>query len=170
MRKFDKPKLPFLMVMILSADREKIGKRVLSGVIWNVYLYILTSTEPVGVRDVWRGLNLSSPSLAQYHVNNLLEMGLITQTPEGKYIADEKAKIDVLRTFVLLRGHLISRMTFYGTFLLGLVLVYLSVWPFTWDLRDIIVLIVCIFSVTVFFFEAYSQHRSLRSLQHLRAR
>ena len=66
------------------------GKRYLSGVIWDVYLYVLTSNEPIGVRDVWRGLRLSSPSLAQYHINHLLDMHLIAQTDEGRYVAEEK--------------------------------------------------------------------------------
>jgi len=149
--------------------KDRIGK-YLSGVIWEVYLYILTSNEPVGVRDVWRGLSLSSPSLAQYHINNLMEAKLITQTEDGKYTAEEKAKINVLRSFVLLRGRLISRMTFYGAFILGLFMVYLIVWPFQWDLRDLIVLIVSIASATAFFYEAYSQHKGLKTDAHLRIR
>jgi len=153
----------------MKPEREKTVKRVLSGVIWEVYLYILTSNEPVGVRDVWRGLKLSSPSLAQYHINHLLDMGLVAQTVDNKYVAEEKARIDVLRSFVLLRGRLISRMTFYGAFTLGLFLVYLYVWPFRWwDLRDVVLLVVCMFSAIAFFFEAYSQHKGLRALQRLR--
>ncbi len=157
------------MVLLEDETRGKIGK-YLSGVVWEVYLYILTSNEPVGVRDVWRGLKLSSPSLAQYHINNLLEAKLITQTADGRYAAEEKAKIDVLRNFVLLRGRLISRMTFYGAFILGLFMVYLLVWPFKWELRDLVVLIICIFGVAAFFYEAYSQHKGLRTDAHLQMR
>jgi len=158
-----------MMVVLGDEARGRIGK-YLSGVIWEVYLYILTSNEPVGVRDVWRGLKLSSPSLAQYHINNLLKANLLTQTADGRYVADEKAKMDVLRDFVLLRGRLISRMTFYGAFTLGLFAVYLFVWPFRWDLRDITVLIICISSIAAFFYEAYSQHKGLRTDAHLQMR
>jgi len=140
-----------------------VGKRYLSGVVWQVYLHILTSNEPVGVRDVWRGLKLSSPSLAQYHINRLLKMGLITQTVDGRYAPEEKARIEVLRSFVLLRGRLISRMTIYGAFILGLFSVYLLVWPLNWDLQDLTVLVICAFSAAAFFSEAYGQHRGLRT-------
>jgi len=157
------------MIVLGDQKRGRIGK-YLSGLIWEVYLYILTSNEPVGVRDVWRGLKLSSPSLAQYHINNLLEAKLISQTADGRYTAEEKAKIDILRNFVLLRGRLISRMTFYGAFTLGLFAVYLFVWPLKWDLRDLVVLIVCMFSVLAFFYEAYSQHIGLRTDAHLQTR
>lgn len=142
--------------------RRKSTKRYLSGLVWEVYLYILTSREPVGVRDVWRGVKLSSPSLAQYHIKNLLEMGLISQTEDGRYVAEEKAHIDVLRSFLMLRGRLISRMTIYGAFILGFLLVYLVLWPFEWNFRDVLVLVICLFSSSVFFFEAYLQHSSLR--------
>ncbi|MEM3047266.1 MAG: hypothetical protein QW057_09335 [Candidatus Bathyarchaeia archaeon] len=149
--------------IVEGKDRGEAGKRYLSGVVWQVYLYVLTSSEPVGVRDVWRGLKLSSPSLAQYHINRLLKMGLIAQTVDGRYAPEEKARIDVLRSFVLLRGRLISRMTIYGAFILGLFSVYLFVWPFNWDFQDLTVLVTCVFSTAAFFFEAYSQHRGLRT-------
>jgi len=156
-------------MLAFVGEATKAGK-YLSGVIWEVYLYILTSNEPVGVRDVWRGLRLSSPSLAQYHINNLVEAKLITQTADGRYIAEEKAKIDVLRNFVLLRGRLISRMMFYGAFILGLFVVYVFVWPFKWDLRDVMVLILSLSSSAAFFYEAYNQHKGLSTDVHPRKR
>jgi hypothetical protein len=134
----------------------------LSGLIWDIYLYILTSGEPVGVREVWRALRLSSPSLAQYHINNLLRNNLISQTSEGRYIAEEKARVEVLRNFVFLGGRLISRLVFYGAFIFGLLLVYLFSWTIEWTFQDIFVLAVCVFSMLIFSFEAYSQHRGLR--------
>ncbi len=100
--------------------RSDSGKRYLSGVVWDVYLYVITSNEPVGVRDVWRGLRLSSPSLAQYHINHLLDMHLISQIDDGRYVAEEKNRLEVLRSFVLLRGRLVSRMVFYAAFIMGL--------------------------------------------------
>jgi hypothetical protein len=141
-------------------------KRYISGVVWDVYLYILTSRESVGVREIWRNLKMSSPSLAQYHVNKLLNMDLISQTADGRYIAEELGRLKALRSFVLLRGKLISRMTFYGAFILGLLLVYIIFWPLKWDFRDFLVLILGIFSVFAFFFEALNQHRGLRTDVH----
>ncbi|RJS89485.1 transcriptional regulator [Candidatus Bathyarchaeota archaeon] len=134
------------------------GSRRISGTTWEVYLYILTSERPQGVREIWRALNLSSPSLAQYHVNKLLDLGLIEATSEGKYRANESERMDVLRSFVLLRGRLIPRLVFYGALLLGIFLAYILFWPFRWDFRD---LVVSLFSISAFFFEAYNQYRGL---------
>ena len=53
------------------------GYKQVYGKTWDVYLCILTSSDPIGVREIWRSLGLSTPSLAQYHVNKLLELYMI---------------------------------------------------------------------------------------------
>ena len=138
-----------------------LDRKRLSGTSWNVYLYILTSDKPPGVRDIWRTLKLSSPSLAQYHINKLLELKLIVPTSDGKYQVNETEQMGALRSFVLLRGRLVPRLVFYGALLLGIFISYILFWPFRWDFRDIVVLVVSIFSISVFFYEAYNQYKGL---------
>jgi hypothetical protein len=140
---------------------EESGKQI-SGTTWDVYLYILTAKDPVGVRDIWRTLEFSSPSLAQYHVNKLLALNLLHQTPDGKYVVKEKEQIEALRSFVLLRGKLIPRLVFYGALIAGVLAAYLFLRPFRWDTRDYVILLISAFSMLAFFFEAYTQYRSLR--------
>ncbi len=115
------------------------------------------------MREVWRGLKLSSPSLAQYHVNKLLELKVVHQTQDGKYAVEEKERIEALRSFVLLRGRLIPRLVFYGALVAGVLTMYLIFWPLEWNFRDLTVLAVSLFSILAFFFEAYVQHRSLKA-------
>jgi hypothetical protein len=127
----------------------------IGGTTWDVYLYILTAKSQ-GVRDIWRGLELSSPSLAQYHVNKLLDLGLIEATPAGKYRVNEVAQTDILRNFIILRGTLMPRLVIYGTFILGLFTAYLFFWPFTWNARDL-------FTIATFYWEAYNQSKLLHN-------
>ena len=134
----------------------------ISATTWNVYLYVLTSREPIGVRDVWRELKLSSPSLAQYHVNKLVELDMIIQTRQGKYVASEEKRVETLRSFVLLYGKLIPRLVFYGALIAGILAFYLIAWPIEWNFRDLTVVTVAVISITAFFFEAYIQHSSLK--------
>ena len=129
---------------------------------WNVYLYILTSRNPVGVRDVWRELKLSSPSLAQYHINRLLELGMIAQTQEGKYVASEEKRVETLRSFVLIYGKLVPRLVFYGALVAGILAFYIVFWPLQWNFRDLTVIAVAVISIIAFFFEAYIQHHNLK--------
>jgi hypothetical protein len=142
--------------------REGGSKRNISTATWNVYLYILTCREPVGVREVWRQLKLSSPSLAQYHVNRLLELGMIAQTSEGKYVASEEKRVEALRGFLLLHGKLVPRLVFYGALIAGILVFYLIAWPVGSNFRDLTVIAVATISMLAFFFEAYVQYRVLR--------
>lgn len=116
----------------------------------------------MGVREVWRTLKLSSPSLAQYHINKLLNLKLLHQTQDGKYLVKEKEQVEALRSFVLLRGKLIPRLVFYGALIAGVLAVYIIFMPFKWDFRDLVVLIISLFSILAFFFEAFNQYQSLK--------
>ncbi len=130
------------------------------GTTWDVYLCILTSNGPVGVREIWRGLKLSSPSLAQYHVNKLLELKLI-EPVEGKYRVNDEEKLEALRSFLTLRGMLIPRMVIYGALLSGIFVSYILFWPWRGDFRDLVTVAVCLFSILAFLYEAYKQYRGL---------
>lgn len=138
------------------------NRATISTTTWNVYLYILTSRGSVGVRDVWRELKLSSPSLAQYHVNKLLELNMIAQTREGKYVASEEKRVEALRSFVLLYGKFIPRLVFYGALITGILAFYLIAWPIEWNFRDLTVIAVAVISIVAFFFEACIQYSSLK--------
>jgi len=86
---------------------------VLRGLTLKVYKFILKSDRPIGIREVQRALNLSSPTLALYHINKLEEAGLIKKELNG-YVADRI----VLENLVRLRRFLIPRNFFYTVFLL----------------------------------------------------
>jgi len=86
---------------------------VLRGLTLKVYKYILQNDRPVGIREVQRGLNLSSPTLALYHMNKLEEAGLIKKEAAG-YVADRI----ILQNLIRLRRVLIPRNFFYMIFLI----------------------------------------------------
>jgi repressor of nif and glnA expression len=86
---------------------------VLRGLALKVYRFILKNDKPVGIREVQRALNLSSPTLALYHMNKLEEAGLIKKEANG-YVADRI----VLENVIRLRRILIPRNFFYMIFLI----------------------------------------------------
>ncbi len=88
------------------------SKDILRGLTLKVYKFILGNDKPVGIREVQRALNLSSPTLALYHMNKLEETGFIKKELNG-YVADRI----VLENFVRLRRVLIPRNFFYTVFL-----------------------------------------------------
>ncbi len=127
----------------------------------DVYLCILTSEDGIGVREIWRSLNLSSPSLAQYHVNKLIDLKLIETAISGKYIINDQESIEALKSFMMLRGMLIPRLTIYSALLLGLLVSYVSYYPWRGDFRDLTTLFIGLFSAGAFLFEAVKQYRGL---------
>ncbi len=127
----------------------------------DVYLCILTAEEGIGVRDIWRSLDFSSPSLAQYHVNKLLDLELIETDLDGKYRINDQESIEALRSFLLLRGMLIPRLTIYSALILGLLVSYVMYWPWRGDFRDLVTLFIGLFSAGAFLFEAVKQYRGL---------
>lgn len=137
------------------------GSKRIYGTTWDVYLCILTSNGPIGVRDIWRTLKMSSPSLAQYHVNKLLELKLIETTYSGKYRTNDEEKLEALRSFLMLRGMLIPRMVVYAALLSGILISYVAFWPWRGDFRDLVTLSVCLFSIAAFSFEAFKQYSGL---------
>jgi len=88
----------------------------LQGTTLKVYLYILRSgRERVGVREVMRGLGMKSPSHAYYHLDKLVNMGLLEKR-YGEYYVKRDVKIDYLREFIFLGRIPIPRLLFLFTF------------------------------------------------------
>ena len=87
---------------------------VLRGLTLKVYRFVLKNDRPVGIREVQRALNLSSPTLALYHMNKLEEAGLIKKEANG-YVADRI----ILQNLIRLRRILIPRNFFYMIFLIA---------------------------------------------------
>ncbi len=81
---------------------------VLTGNTAEVYRYAIKQRKPIGVREVQRALNLSSPTLAAFHLDKLEEAGLLKHTTDG-YIVDRL----VLENFVRLRRFLLPKYLFY---------------------------------------------------------
>jgi hypothetical protein len=138
-----------------------VGSKQIYGKTWDVYLCILTSSAPIGVREIWRALGLSSPSLAQYHVNKLVELKLIETTTGGKYVTNDEERLETLRSFLRLRGMLIPRMVVYAALLSGVLVSYVLFWPWRGDFRDLVTVSVTLFSIAAFLFEAIKQYRGL---------
>lgn len=97
------------------------SRDVLRGLTLRVYRFVLKHDGPVGIREVQRGLGLSSPTLALYHINKLEEAGLVRKELDG-YVADRV----VLENLVRLRSFLVPRNFFYTVFF-GSSLVFLGV-------------------------------------------
>ena len=92
------------------------GNEQLTGNTLIVYAYVVGENRPVGTRDVMRGANLSSPSVAHRHLQKLELMGLLEKTAFGDYILKEKAGV---AGHVWVGKTLVPRLMFYSFFFIG---------------------------------------------------
>ena len=62
----------------------------LNATTFQTYVYLVKVGKPVGPRDVMRGANLSSPSVAYRNLQKLVDLGLVVKDDFGNYVVKEK--------------------------------------------------------------------------------
>lgn len=84
---------------------------ILKGTALDIYRLLLTSRRPLGIREIQRALNLSSPSVAQYHLSKLENAGLLKREA-GNYDINKV----VLENCIKVSRFLVPRYLFYSVF------------------------------------------------------
>ncbi len=80
-------------------------------------LYLLKKGGPVSVREVQKALKFSSSSVANHHLEQLRELGLVKKQDVGGYYSlVAEVKIGILRHYVKLGKVLFPRFLFYAIF------------------------------------------------------
>ena len=82
----------------------------LQGITLNVYLYAVKKGKPVGPRDVMKGANLSSPSVAYRHLQKLEDLGYLQKNEFGEYKVNKKEQV---RGYVWLGRRLLPKLWLY---------------------------------------------------------
>jgi len=97
------------------------SKEVLRGTTLEVYRFLLKSNKPVGTRELQRALNMSSPSVATYHLSKLEDAGLLKRDGGGftvsKFLLENSVKVN---------RFLIPRYFFYAVFAIAALAVELT--------------------------------------------
>ena len=93
-----------------------------------VYWELLKTQQPIGVRDLQRNLNFSSPSVAAYHLNKLLDLQVAIKNGDGSYQVKKKVPLTELANFLMFRLAnrviLLPRYVFYLSFFILLSMGY----------------------------------------------
>lgn len=81
-----------------------------------IYWFLLTHDES-GIREIQRDLGISSPSTVSYHINKLVNSGLVSKSTTDKYNVEETMKSGIFGLYVKIGTRMIPRMLFYLSFL-----------------------------------------------------
>ena len=114
----------------------------LEGNTLTVYAYIVHVDKPVGTRDVTRGANLSSTSVAHRHLQKLETFGLIEKNQYGDYILKQKASIN---GHVWVGKNLVPRLMFYSFFFMGAFAAEVSIILLSLVIKDLVIQVSFIF-------------------------
>ena len=119
-----------------------------------VYWCLLNSSaEFIGPRQIQRELGFSSPSLASYHLDKLLDLGLVEKN-SGEYQLKEVVDVGILKQFMKWKGVIIPRHVTYATLISTLFIFFLT------QLRDVnfysvFALIFGSLSTAIFWYETF---------------
>jgi predicted DNA-binding transcriptional regulator len=107
-----------------------------------VYWHLLKSPgSRVGVREVQRKLGFSSPSVAVYHLDKLMSLGLVEKTVTGEYVLISEVKTGLLRFFTRLGRFLVPRYLFYSVWFTTMLISYIVFYGQTICVHNIAALI-----------------------------
>jgi hypothetical protein len=96
----------------------------LNATTFQTYVYLIKAGKPVGPRDVMRGANLSSPSVAYRNLQKLMDLGLVVTEKHGDYVVKEKVS---LKGYVWIGKSLIPRFTVFGFIFLGVLIAEVAI-------------------------------------------
>jgi DNA-binding transcriptional ArsR family regulator len=108
------------------------------------------------VREVQRALHFSSPSVANHHLEQLRELGLVEkQEIGGHYVLVSNVKIGVLRHYVKLGRLLFPRYFFYAVFSTIFYAAYLTLLLQSFSRENLFIISFGAIVCGIFWYEAY---------------
>jgi len=86
---------------------------------FQTYVYLIRAGKPAGPRDVMRGANLSSPSVAYRNLQKLVDLGLVVKNEYGDYVVKEKIGF---KGYMWMGKSLIPRFIVFGFVFIGVLI------------------------------------------------
>ena len=139
----------------MNLNEESELEYKLKGKAWKVYWLLLKSGQPMSVREVAKALHFSSPSVANHHLEQLIQIGLVErQEIGGNYALVSEVKIGVLRHFVKLGRMMFPRYFFYALFSSAFYATYLTLFIETLTQESMFIIAFGAIISTIFWYEA----------------
>ena len=137
-------------------NRDEIVKN-LNGRTLMVY-FVLLNKKFIGVRDLQRQLELSSPSVAKYHLEKLVNLNLV-ENRNGIYHLERKADLPLLTSWVLVGKKLIPRVIFAAVFFTFLFIGYIFFVYTYWNKDSLYVILFGITIIVYVWFDVILQFK-----------
>lgn len=130
----------------------------LKGNTLRVYWYLINlSKTAVGPRDVQRKMGFSSPNLAVYHLDKLVDLGIVEKAASG-YQVTKIVDVGVLKQFTKVRGFVFPRQIIYASMWTSLFIFYLYEFR-SLNFYSFFAFLLGILGTLIFWFEALKNWR-----------
>jgi len=96
----------------------------LNATTFQTYVYMVKVGKPVGPRDLMRGANLSSPSVAYRNLQKLMDLGLVIKDEYGNYVVKEKMG---MKGYVWVGKTLIPSFAIFGFIFIGVLIAEIAI-------------------------------------------
>lgn len=96
----------------------------LNATTFQTYVYMVKVGKPVGPRDLMRGANLSSPSVAYRNLQKLMDLGLVVKDEYSNYVVKEKMG---MKGYVWVGKTLIPGFAIFGFIFIGVLIAEIAI-------------------------------------------
>ncbi len=96
----------------------------LNATTFQTYVYMVKVGKPIGPRDLMRGANLSSPSVAYRNLQKLMDLGLVVKDAYGNYVVKEKMG---MKGYVWVGKTLMPTFAIFGFIFLGVLIAEIAI-------------------------------------------
>jgi hypothetical protein len=100
------------------------SKDELNQTLFHTYVFLVKADKPVGPRDLMRGANLSSPSVAYRNLQRLIDMELVAKDDYGNYVVKRKV---ALSGYFWIGKKLVPRFAVFALVFVGLLVAEVAV-------------------------------------------
>ena len=117
------------------------------------WIMLQNSKTSVGPRDVQRKLGFSSPNLAVYHLDKLVELGL-AEKQLGEYHLAENVNVGVFKHFARVGGFIFPRQVLYAS-MWSTLFVFLLLTFKDFNFYSLFAFVLGLLGLVIFWFEAW---------------
>jgi len=96
----------------------------LNSTLFHTYVFLVKTGKPVGPRDLMRGADLSSPSVAYRNLQRLMDLGLVAKDEYGNYVVKKKV---AMKGYAWVGKTLIPSFSIYGFIFVGVLIAEIAV-------------------------------------------
>ncbi len=131
----------------------------LKGTTLRVYWHLVRSGEPTTIRRLQRSLGFSSPSVASYHLEKLMDMDLVKKNARRDYELKKTVSLEAMSSFVRISRLMIPRYIFYTTFFFTLLIVFIVGYASSLSLQGVFALVFGVSGLVITGYETWRQWR-----------